>query len=114
MLATQAAHVNALRLPVFCTGTIVDNDAILPQLDPVMDGLGFKKPNIPTGPRCGLYEGSQAIMVTTGSITFGIKSCGFVIGGIDANVLRNVLGTIATETDFILDVKDDPRRIRDS
>jgi len=113
MLATKAAQIHAVEFPVFCTGTIVDDD-ILPQLDPVMDSLGFNKPNIPTGPRCGLYEGSQATMVTISSMDFGLKSCGFGLGGIDANILRNILGTIATETDFILDVKNDPRRISDS
>lgn len=113
MLAVKAAHVNALRWPDFCTGTLHGNDAVLPQLDPLMNRLGFTKPNIPTGPRCGLYEGRQAIMVTTGSIALGIKTCGFVLGGINSTALRNILGTIAAETDLILDVKNDPRQLKE-
>lgn len=110
-LATTAAQIHAIRFPVFCTGTLVDAADILPQLDPVLDSLGFKKPNIQTGPRCGLYEGRQATMVTTGSMDLGLESCGFGLGGIDANILRNILGTIETETAFSLVVEDDPRRL---
>ena len=113
MLAVKAAHVNALRRPDFCTGTLQGNDAVLPQLDPVMNRLSFTKPNIPTGSRCGLYEGSQAIMITTGSIGLGIKTCGFVLGGSDSIVLRNILGTIETATDLTLRVKDDPRQLKE-
>jgi hypothetical protein len=111
MLATKAAHIHAIKFPEYCIGTLVGAADILPQLDPVLDSLGFKKPNIPTGPRCGLYEGSQATLVTTGSLDLGLESCGFALGGIDAKILSAILGTIATETDLILDVKDHPRQL---
>jgi len=114
MLATKAAQIHAVRFPVFCTGTMLNENDILPLLDPLMDRLGLKKPDIPTGLRCGLYAGSQATIVTTGTLDLGAESCGFVLGGIDASSLRTVLGAIETETSFILKVKDDPRRLRDS
>lgn len=113
MLAAKAVSIHAVRFPVLCTGTMLNDNDILSQLDPLMDSLGFKKPAIPTGPRCRMYEGSQAIMFTKGSLDFGTESCGFMLGGIDANILRNVLGTIATETEFILEVKDDPRQLKE-
>jgi len=112
MIATKAASIHAVKFPVFCNGTILSDDDILPQLDPILESLGFKKPEIATGPRCGLYEGLLATMVTTGSMDIGLNSCGFVLGGSDANILRNILATIATETNFILNVKNDPRRLR--
>jgi hypothetical protein len=114
MLSTKAAHINAVRYPVFCTGTLLDDSDILPQLDPLMESLGFIKPAIPTGPRCALYEGSLSTLVTTGSMEFGIESCSFVLGGDDINKIRNVLGVIETETEFAVNVKNDPRQIRDS
>ena len=114
MLASKAAQIHAIRLPVFCMGTLVGTGDILPQLDPLMVNLGFKKPNIPTGPRCELYEANKATMVASSSMDLGLEACGFVLGGSDANMLRNILGTIAAETDFILDVKDDPRQLQDS
>jgi hypothetical protein len=113
MLATKAVSIHAGRFPVFCTGTMLSDNDILSQLDPVMDSLGFKKPAIPTGPRCGLYEGRQAIMVTTSSLDLGTESCGFMLGGNDANSVRNVLGTITTETEFTLNVKNDPRQLKE-
>lgn len=111
MLATRAAHAHASRFPAFCSGAMVGSDDILPQLDPVMDSLGLKRFEIPAGPRCGLYGGSQATMATTGLMDLDLDSCGFALGGIDANVLRKILATIATETNFVLDVQDDPRRL---
>ncbi len=109
MLATSAAQLHAIRFPLFCSGAMRDEADILPQLDPIMNGLGFEKPIIPVGPRCGLYEGRQATMITTGSIDLGIKSCGFVMGAKDANLLCSLLATIEAETDFTLNVQDDPR-----
>jgi len=112
MLATRAGAIRARRFPVFCTGTMLNENNILTQLDPVMDSLGFKKSAIPTGPRCELYEGRQVIMVVSSSLDLETDSCGFMLGGIDANIVRNVLGAIATETEFTLDVKNDPRQLK--
>lgn len=111
MLAIKVASIHAVRLPEFFNGTMLNDDGILSQLDPVMDSLGFKKLAIPTGPRCGLYLGSKATMIVTGSMDLEPDSCGFGLGG-DVNSIRNILGVIATDTDFIIDVKDDPRRLR--
>lgn len=112
MLATKAAHINVSRFPVGCIGVLQSDNDILLQLDPVMDGLGFKKSAIPAGPRCGIYEGNQSTLVTTGSLDFGTESCGLVMGSVDGNILRNILGTIETGTDFILEVENDPRQLR--
>lgn len=113
-LARKAAYIHVYRFPVQCIGTLRSDKDILLQLDPVMDGLGFKKPTIPTGPRCGIYVGSQATIVIRGSLDWGTEICGFGMGGVDENILRNILGTIETDTDFTLKVEDDPRRLRNS
>lgn len=116
MIASFVVKCSAMSSPVSCFGILMNNTGgdILPELDPVMDSLGFKKPAIPTGLRCGLYEGSQAIMDVSTAPDLVTHISGFCLGGSDANILRNILGTIATETDFTLDVEDDPRRIGDS
>ncbi len=113
MLATKAVSTHVARLPLFCIGTMLNDNDILSQLDPVMESLGFKKPAIPTGSRCGLYEGRGASMVMTGSLDLETNSCGFMLGGSDSNVVRNVLGTITTETEFVLAVQNDPRQLKE-
>lgn len=111
MLVSHAARFHASDFPVSCRGTLVDKNYILPQLDPVMETLGFKKLDVRAGLRCGLYEGSQALMSIDSPMEVGPEACGFALGGVDADTLRRVLGTIATETNFVLDVEDDPRQL---
>lgn len=114
MLATKAVQIYASRFPAFCSGAMVSDDDILPRLDAMTDRLGLKRLKIPVGPRCGLYSGGQVTMVTTCSMDLDPDSCGFALGGSDREVLRKVLGTIAMETSFFLDVQDDPRRLSES
>lgn len=111
MLATKVFSIHAVRRPVFCSGTMLDESDILPQLDSVLESLGFKKSDIPTGPRCGLYESAHATLHTTGSLDLGLTSCGFGLGGNDENILRHILGTIANDTSIKLDVQNDPRQL---
>lgn len=107
------------KLPMTCTGTLYDaggKDVHL-KFDPVMASLGFKKPPVQTGPFCGLYEGSEAAMVTLDALEFEDEESdgfAFTLGGSDANCLRRILGEIAKETDLVLEVKNDPRRIPNS
>lgn len=106
------------KFPELNKGTLYDDsgDNIFLKFDPLMVSLGFTKLSIPTGPFCGLYEGSQAAMVTLDLIDFDVDESdgfAFTLGGIDRDSLRKILGTIAAETDFVLDVQNDPRRLRD-
>jgi len=101
-----------------CKGTLYDDSGenIFLKFDPVMFSLGFAKPSVPTGPLCGLYESSEAAMVTLDVIGFeGDASDGFAftLGGTDQNILRRILGAIATETDLVLDVMNDPRQLKE-
>ena len=111
MLATRVAQIHAIRLPIFCTGTMVGNEDILPALEPVLEASGFAKSSIPAGDRCGIFEGQDVILITTGSMDIGLQSCGFVLGGQEANDVRLILGAIDSETDFLLDVNNDPRHL---
>ena len=108
------------KFPQTCEGNLYDdsgNDVFL-KFDPVMASLGFKKLPVQTGPFCGLYERSDAAMVTLDLIDFeSNESDGFAfnLGGIDADSLRRILGEIAAETEIVLDIEgDDPRQLRDS
>ena len=106
------------KFPESCEGTLHDDSGenVFLKFAPVMSSLGFTKPSVSTGPLCGLYESGEAAMVTLDMIDFEEDESdgfAFILGGRDQNVLRTILGTIATETDLILDVKDDPRQLKE-
>ncbi|MEE9356152.1 MAG: hypothetical protein V3U75_11235 [Methylococcaceae bacterium] len=99
-----------------CEGTLYDDSGenIFLKFGPLMTRLGFTKSPVPTGPFCGLYEGSEAAMVTLDLIDFDTDESdgfAFTLGGMDANCLRRILGEIATVEDFVLEVDDDPHRL---
>jgi len=101
-----------------CKGTLYDDSGenVFLKFDPLMSSLGFRKPSVPTGPLCGLYESGEAAMVTLDMIDFEADvsdGFAFTLGGRDQNILRNILGAIATEADLILDVKNDPRQLKE-
>ncbi len=100
------------KFPAMCDGTLSDHSGgnVFKKFDPVMASLGFKNPAIPTGPFCGMYEGSEAAMVTLGAMEFEDEEpdgFAFTLGGVDAPCLRRILGEIATKTDLVLKVEDE-------
>ena len=106
------------KFPHLCKGTLYDErgENVFLKFDPVMTSLGFEKSSIPTGSLCGLYDSKESAMVTLDSIDFGSEisdGFAFTLGG-EARTLRAILGRIDAETDLILDVKNDPRQLRDA
>lgn len=95
------------KMPQQCEGVLSSDDPdILSHLDPLMSSLGFTKP-ISTGPRCGLYERHDAILIcsrTPGEELIGNQA--FTLGGRDAGVLRKILGRLTTESSLEVEVDE--------
>ncbi|QSQ18416.1 hypothetical protein JY572_26325 [Myxococcus landrumensis] len=95
------------KMPQKCEGILSSDDPdLLSHLDPLMSSLGFIKP-IPTGPRCGLYERHDAVMIckrTPREELLGHQA--FRLGGRDAGVLRKILGRMATESSLEVEVDE--------
>jgi len=112
MIASTVVRRSAMRSTHFCYGTVSSETGnILPEIEPVIASLGFTKPDVPTGIRCGLFEGKDAIMSVTTAPGLVSNVCGVVLGCGDLKRLRNILGTITTEADFHLEIENDPRRL---
>ncbi|GEL75633.1 hypothetical protein MVI01_74170 [Myxococcus virescens] len=94
-------------MPQRCEGMLsCDDPDLLSQLDPVMFSLGFTKP-ITTGPRCGLYERNDAVLIcerTPREELLGNQA--FTLGGRDAGVLRKLLGRLTTESSLEAEVDE--------
>ncbi|NOJ54417.1 hypothetical protein HK404_17555 [Myxococcus xanthus] len=94
-------------MPQRCEGMLsCDDPDLLSQLDPVMFSLGFTKP-ITTGPRCGLYERNDAVLIcerTPREELLGNQA--FTLGGRDAGVLRRLLGRLTTESSLEVEVDE--------
>jgi len=114
MIATKAVVTHAMRANVYCEGTMQDSENILPQLIEVLKSLSINQSEVITGLRCGLFEGRQATLVTTSPLDLDPTCCGFVFGADSSEVLRKILGSIALETSFDLDVENDPRQLPNS
>ncbi|HYO59403.1 MAG TPA: SMI1/KNR4 family protein [Archangium sp.] len=95
------------KMPQKCEGILSSDDPdLLSHLEPLMSSLGFTKP-ISTGPRCGLYERHDAVMIcnrTPREELLGNQA--FRLGGRDAGVLRKILGRITTESSLEVEVDE--------
>lgn len=113
LLASDAAQINAMSFPEYCSGALLDETSsdILPQLNPIMDSLGFERIPFPKGPRVEIYVSDKATMLFSTTLDTGTNAGAFTLGGVDRDCLCKILGTIAAETDFIFDVPDDPRNL---
>lgn len=81
-----------------CQGTLRDSTGSpYPQLEAVLRRLGFAPP-IETGAFCGLYERSDALLVSSGTPGDVKASHTFSLAGHDAATLGTVLGAIAGES----------------
>jgi hypothetical protein len=93
------------KFPQQCVGFFISKgEDILDKLNPVMTNLGFVSP-IPTGNCCALYDSGKATLVTSSNpSTCTPDSRLFTAGGINVEVLRYLLGDIATKTSLELEV----------
>jgi hypothetical protein len=95
------------RMPQRCEGMLsCDDPDLLSHLDPLMSSQGFTKP-ISTGPRCGLYERHDAVLIcerTPREELLGNQA--FTLGGRDAGALRKVLGRLTTESSLEVEVDE--------
>jgi hypothetical protein len=84
--------------PQRCQGRLRDAaGAPYPQLEAVMRRLGFAPP-IETGAFCGLYERSDAALISSGTPGDRAASHAFSLAGHDAAALGTILGAIASES----------------
>ncbi|MFY0539695.1 SMI1/KNR4 family protein [Nannocystis pusilla] len=89
-----------------CEGAVLDDDGeIVARLDPVLRSLGFTAP-IATGPRCMIYESTEAAMVSRATLTDEPTVHAFTLGGKSAGYLRRMLGELATRSGLALDVME--------
>lgn len=108
MLAWRALYRFRIgKMPQRCNGTLCgDHPDLLSLVEPVMTGLGFKQP-IATGPYCGLYERTDAVMICKGMPRQGFDQArSFEFGGNAAGVLRKFLGEIAMASSLKVKVDD--------
>lgn len=91
--------------PQRCKGMFIDREHrnVLARLEPVMTSLQFAVP-IATGRHCGIFECSNACMITTSDPSDEPGIHVFRLGGPDQGRIRRILGEIATETSLEIEI----------
>lgn len=83
------------QMPQRCS--VVLSNAKLDILDPVLNRLGFTKPEIPAGSTCAIYERADAALLGTKSLSLPVEGfMSFDLGGQDSLMLRRLIGEIVT------------------
>lgn len=90
-----------------CVGVLGDSIGknVLAHLDPFMKSLGFDTP-IPTGARCAIYQGTQAVMITNCTPDSEPEFHPFRLAGNDVGYLRRLLGEITRDSGLELRVRE--------
>lgn len=97
------------KLPQQCHGLFADdNDGdVLGKLTPVANRFGLQLvPDVPTGPLCSLYDGTEIALVTHSTVGAAPEVHAFSMGAPDAIRIRRLLGEIATESPLRVEVTD--------
>ena len=93
-------------MPQQCSGALIDPEKnVTSRLNPVMKALGFES-LVPTGPCCGVFERSNAAMVSWSEPDEEPEVHAFILGGQNATDLRRTLGEIRTKSELMLEISD--------
>ncbi len=94
------------RLPQSCVGLFRQERETLPQLDAVMERLGFSKPTF-TGANCAIYERADAAMsLYIARDDPPSRYAAFRLGGPNTGTIRRVLGTITSDLSLELKINE--------
>jgi hypothetical protein len=107
LAATEFLLSRVLNLPQQCSGLIeIEDIHELKPLDQVMTRIGFQKP-VAADSHAALYDRADASMsLTCDPGKSPSKYLFFELGGTDAGVLRQVLGTLATELKLEVEIEE--------